>query len=94
MNANCLILSCLCFLMFLFDFYLGYSYYTFVKSHPDHDDKTGNFVYYLTDDSVATCGLLKEASRDPLKSIASCYLKIVNGEIKGIIVEDDWVEMI
>ncbi|XP_002164373.1 uncharacterized protein LOC100200457 [Hydra vulgaris] len=73
---------------------LGYKYYTLLRSHPEHDEKTGNFKYCLSDDSVTTNALLNGASRDPLKSVGNCFLKIVKEEIHGIIIEDDWVEKI
>ncbi|XP_057297994.1 uncharacterized protein LOC130628945 [Hydractinia symbiolongicarpus] len=75
----------------------GYASYNIFRRAPS-DEKDDCMKYYLSSDAGVPCqGVLYGASRDPLKSIGHCYMKVK--EIKdshviiGIIVEDDWVEM-
>ena len=58
----------------------------------------GGFCYIISDDDGRAIEVfLYGAARDPLRSVANCLLKIVDEDgkklVKGIMVDDDWVEM-
>ena len=67
-----------------------------MRESPEHD---GNSLkYYLsTPEGRLFYAHLFNAKRDPLKSIGNAYLKLVkeNGKdvIKGMMIEEDWVEV-
>ena len=72
---------------------LGYTYVTVVRTANDNGERS----YYLNDaDGRPFQGYLPNAKGDPLDSIINCYIKLAeeNGKqiIKGMIVDNDWVE--
>lgn len=75
---------------------LGYHYVNVI-----HCEAMGNgaFDYSVSDDDGAIKHVtLNGADRDPLRQVGNCYLKFAKEGskevIKGIIVADDWVEMV
>lgn len=70
---------------------LGYHYYEVLRTselgNASHEialgDDHGNSIM-----ATITC-----AQRNPFHSITKGYFKIVDGIIKGVMVEDDWIEM-
>lgn len=72
----------------------GYGYYIIVRQQ----EEDGNLrkLYVNDADGRPIEVYLADSARNPFRSIGNCYLKIVkqNGKdmIKGIIIEDDWVE--
>lgn len=70
---------------------LGYHFMEVVRS-----SDTGNHTFEvgLGDDRGTThSAKITEAQRNPFHAITKGYFKIVDGIIKGVMVEDDWVEM-
>ena len=50
------------------------------------------YLYTTDDDDGIMMATLKGVTQDPLKDVRRCYLKISSDIIKGIILDNDWVE--
>jgi len=75
---------------------LGYHKYEILRSEQSGENE---FTVYLCSDpqGVQSSAKICEAQRNPFRQILNCFLKIAaeNGSniIKGVMVEQDWVEM-
>ena len=75
---------------------LGFHKY-FITNVGD-EDPSGSHQYkvFLCSDpqNTKSTALVKECKTNPFKQVNSAFLKIDDGVITGIMIEDDWVEMV
>uniref|UniRef100_A0A7M6DPD7 Uncharacterized protein n=1 Tax=Clytia hemisphaerica TaxID=252671 RepID=A0A7M6DPD7_9CNID len=69
--------------------------YVFVSVVRPTDKGNNTFDYQLSDDQNgrSLSATLSGCRRNPLRDVVNCFMKIENNQVKGIIVEDDWVEV-
>lgn len=75
---------------------IGYQYVNILRCNKNGE---GTFTYTVSDDDGRAMEVqLDGAARDPFRSVGNCFMKLVKEDgksnIKGIMVDDDWVEKI
>lgn len=75
---------------------LGFHKYVIIRAEEGDPKDPHQYKVFLSSDpqGVQSSALIKECKCNPFKSIQSAFLKIDNEEINGIMVEDDWVELV